>query len=269
MNAAETTSRGWVLHVGLPKTGTTSFQTHLRRLVSSSFDGRPIPALAVPPRADPLESHLLAWWCQPERWQEFDDETQAALAALPTRLADFEEAQTDAGALFSSEALFWELRTDEHLERLSELLNGRVSSIVIVLRDVLHIAKTLWLTHVVEGIEFRTFDSWVEVHGQHLTHPQAWLARTGVRLGDPKVISMDYDASVNYRLCQILGLPSPDPGDRSRASGGFTGLGDVFLAISQSDSPVAGDVRRLIREYLERGTTTKGLSDSPDVSTWQ
>ena len=139
-----------VLHIGLPKTGTTFLQQqlafHRDRLAA---DGIFIPKTATfdwvrSLTGDPLSgrmacednNHLmLAWALQPERWSQFPAAVQRLLPEVWDRLGEELAGCESPCCLITAENLSWDLTQDIQFESIRDRLAGHEVSIACCLRE--------------------------------------------------------------------------------------------------------------------------------------
>lgn len=135
-----------ILHVGLPKTGTTFLQSslyHHRGTLARHGILYPITGTAATPelhdgvheRGQCMSHNWLAMALLPHRWQEFDSTVQHAMPGLWDAL-DAELAASGAEvAIISSESFSWNLPADEQLIAIRDRLARHDVTIVYTDRD--------------------------------------------------------------------------------------------------------------------------------------
>jgi hypothetical protein len=139
-----------ILHIGLPKTGTTFLQQQLAyHRDSLAADGIYLPRAATLDWARSCtgeslcgrmtceqNNHLmLAWALQPERWGQFPEPVQRL---LPNVWNELKQELAECGAascLITAENLSWELAEKQQVHRVGEHLAGHDVSVVCCMRE--------------------------------------------------------------------------------------------------------------------------------------
>jgi hypothetical protein len=139
-----------ILHIGLPKTGTTFLQQqlafHRERLAANGIF---IPKTATLDwvrslTGDPLSgrmaceenNHLmLAWALQPERWSQFPAAVQRLLPQVWERLGVELAGCESPCCLITAENFSWDLARESQLQSIRDRLSGHEVSVVCCLRE--------------------------------------------------------------------------------------------------------------------------------------
>lgn len=139
-----------ILHIGLPKTGTTFLQQQIAHHRDSlAEDGIYVPRTAtldwvrsltgepLPGRLTCEENNhlMLAWALQPDRWRQFPEPVQRLLPDVWTELNNELAGCNAASCLISAENFSWELAREEQVHRVREHLASHDVSVVCCMRE--------------------------------------------------------------------------------------------------------------------------------------
>lgn len=139
-----------ILHIGLPKTGTTFLQQQFAyHRDSLAEDGIYVPRTAtldwvrsltgepLPGRATCEENNhlMLAWALQPDRWRQFPEPVQRLLPDVWNELHTELAGCGAASCLITAENFSWELAQEHQVHSVREHLTGHDVSVVCCMRE--------------------------------------------------------------------------------------------------------------------------------------
>lgn len=213
-----------IVHIGLPKTGTTSFQRVLfeqhdelrrRDVHVLTYDG-PDDQLALPTRAFDLANCVVrpdldVWWRAYLPESALPAFVERGRTSIRRQVAAPEEL-----LVASVEDLFL-VRTDDEVDRLTTLLQPREVSVVLTVRDTDSWLRSLRVQLIAAGI--RPFSNWEDSCSN--LRPDSWMCDVdglvellSRHVGADRVTIVDYDrevercGSVLPALWRACGLPA-------------------------------------------------------------
>lgn len=182
-----------ILHVGLPKTGTTVLQrAMMEHAQHAAARGVLYPVAGRHPLFADGGHHLLAIACMMERWDELElelprEDVETAWDALKREIA----TSPCSDILISSEWFALDIHEQAHFDRLAAHLEGFDILVVIVLRDVVDFVNSLYAQRVRDGWA-GGFDAFIRLLWEHLDW-SALVERWRQQFGEGGVLPLRFE----------------------------------------------------------------------------